>query len=195
MNFKLDVSKREKGTKGDLTSLRNSGRIPAVIYGQGKPAVSISMDKLEFARAYRKAVTELAFFDLVVEGRTLRTIIRDRQIHPVSRDIIHVDFLELHENKPIHLEIPVHFTGTPAGVENGGRLEELIHKIEISCLPKDVPDHIMADVKGLEIGQSLHVGDLKIENAQVITGADLAIAVVHAPKKDSSAAAAAPAEA
>jgi large subunit ribosomal protein L25 len=162
MNIKIKAKNREIGNKSDLTRFRNEGYIPAVIYGEGKIGKNILIDRIAFNKSYKKTIGEVAIFDIDVEGSKFSTFIKEKQIHPVTREIIHVDFVELHKGKPITLEIPINFVGEAKGAKEGGMVEYLHRSIVISCLPKDIPEEIEVDISHLGIGDALHFADLNL---------------------------------
>ncbi|MDY6915188.1 MAG: 50S ribosomal protein L25, partial [Candidatus Cloacimonadota bacterium] len=163
MNLKVEAQKRTTKKKSDLKQLRNEGQIPAIIYGQGKDGILININEADFFKIYRNSIGEVAFFDIDVEGKTYTTVIREKQVHPLTRKILHIDFMELREGKPITIDIPVQLSGEAEGVKKGGVLEFLVRNIQVTCLPKDVPDAIQIDVTDLDMGDAIHVADLEFD--------------------------------
>ncbi|MDD3051540.1 MAG: 50S ribosomal protein L25, partial [Candidatus Cloacimonetes bacterium] len=157
MNLKLEVQKRELVKKSELKTSRKNGYIPAVVYGEEFENVNIQIEKSIFAKQYKKSIGELAFFDLVIDGKEYRTIIKDKQIHPVSREILHVDFQVLHKGSPIAVHIPFKFIGEPVGIKTGGILEILQRNVEIIALPNDIVEDIEINLSTMEIGDSIHI--------------------------------------
>jgi large subunit ribosomal protein L25 len=122
-------------------------------------------------------------FELAIDGAPVRALIREIQRHPVRSQIIHVDFYEIHAGEKVALEVPVHLIGSPDGVRNGGGvLDQLIRELKIRVLPTDIPEHIDVDVTELRVGQSLHVSDLKIASAEILTEPTTAVCTVVAPR-------------
>src|SRR5213076_3036243 len=123
--------------------------------------------------------------ELAVDGMKTRTLIREIQRHPIRPDIIHVDFYEIHAEEKVKLKVPVHLVGNPDGVRNaGGVLDQVTREVEIEVMPDDIPDRVELDVTALKIGDSLHVRDLHIANATILTLADLTIATVVPPRAE-----------
>jgi len=123
--------------------------------------------------------------ELSVDGKTTKTLIREIQRHPVRPDIIHVDFYEIHAEEKVTLKVPVHLVGSPDGVRNaGGVLDQVTREVEIEVLPDNIPDRVELDVTALKIGDSLHVRDLQIPQATILTSADLTIATVVPPRAE-----------
>jgi large subunit ribosomal protein L25 len=183
MNIKIEAISRDNKKKSDMTNLRSAGFIPAIIYGEGKEGIKISLETLSFKRAYKKSIGEAAFFDIEIEGKIYNSIIKEKQIHPVTREFTHIDFLELHAGKTITLSIPVKYVGDPIGVAEGGLMEILKRDVEVSCLPKDVPEDIVVDVSKLKIGDSIHFGEITLpENLEPSMSDITTLVAVRAPK-------------
>ena len=176
----LAASPREKTGKGAARQARFAKQVPAVIYGHGRPAQSLMVDALLLEQALSGVEPESTLIELTVDGKKTRALIRD---------IIHVDFYEIHSGEKITLKVPVHLVGAPDGVRNGGGvLDQVTREVEIEVLPEHIPDRVELDVTTLKIGDSLHVRDLTIANAAILTGADLTIAVVVPPRAEEVAA-------
>jgi len=162
MNIKIDAEKRDLGKKSNLTELRNKGFIPGIIYGNGQEGIKISFNARNYTREYKKTIGEVAFFDITVEGKTYKTFIKEKQVHPLTREIVHIDFLELHKGKSITIEVPINFIGEAIGAKEGGVLEIIQRSVQVTCLPKDIPDEIRVDVSNLNIGDSIHFSDIDV---------------------------------
>tara|TARA_Y100000589_G_scaffold21081_1_gene17543 strand:+ start:86184 stop:86828 length:645 start_codon:yes stop_codon:yes gene_type:complete len=146
--------------------LRKNGNIPCVIYSKGKEAVHITVKNNELQKIiYNPSVFVL---NIKVDDKEYNTIIRDAQFHPISDNILHVDFLQLSENELVSLNIPVELTGNSIGVRNGGQLNLVMRKLLIKSLPKNLPDTIEIDITKLRIGQSIRIEDVKNENYDFI---------------------------
>ena len=185
----LAASPREKTGKGAARQARFAKQVPAVIYGHGRPAQALMVDALSLEQALAGIDPESTLIELTVDGKKTRTLIREIQRHPVRPDIIHVDFYEIHSGEKITLKVPVHLVGAPDGVRNGGGvLDQVTREVEIEVLPEHLPDRVELDVTALKIGESLHVRDLTIANAVILSGADLTIAVVVPPRAEEVAA-------
>jgi len=185
----LSATAREKTGKGAARQARFQKQIPAVIYGHGRTTQTLMVD----ARALEKALTgiepESTLIELTVDGKKARTLIREIQRHPIRPDIIHVDFYEIKADQKVTLKVPVHLVGTPDGVRNeGGVLDQVTKEVEIEVLPENIPDRVELDASALKIGDSLHVRDLTIPNAVILTGADLTIATIVPPRAEEVAA-------
>ena len=166
----INGSKRESVGKKATKALRNAGQIPCVLYG-------VEGDPLHFA------AEEISFKDLVYtpdvhtvkiklkDGNSFDAILQDIQFHPLTDAILHVDFYQIFDDKPISMEIPVHTEGVARGVKNGGVLRYNLRRLKVRGLPGDLPDYIVADVTKLKIGQKLYVtavasDDFKIQHPE-----------------------------
>ncbi len=178
MDFNLKVEKRVVAQKkSDNKNIRKEGYIPGVIYGDGKQGTLIKLRSNEFVKAYNKSLGELAFFNLEVDGKTYKTIIKDKQVHPSTRRVVHIDFMELTKGHTITVDIPIKLVGDSVGVVEGGIVDFLMHTISISCLPSQIISELEVDISNLAIGDTLRVADLPLGDLQA--NAEPEISVVH----------------
>ena len=181
----ISAQTRERTGKGAARQGRFKELVPAVIYGHGRAAQSLSVNSPALEKALKGVDPESTLIELTVDGKKTRALIREIQRHPVRPDIIHVDFYEIHADEKVRLKVPVHLAGTPDGVRNaGGVLDQVTREVEIEVLPEHIPDRVELDVSALTIGRSLHVRDLVIPSATILTHADLTIAVVVPPRAE-----------
>jgi len=179
----LGAQRRTDVGKGAARQARLGGRIPAVIYGHGRPPQSLTLSAAELKRALTGVEVSTALIDLDIEGTGTRVLVREIQRHPFKAEILHVDFLEIHAGEKLTLQLAVHLTGTPEGVRNGGGvLDQALREITIRVLPANIPDRFDVDVTNLRVGQSLHVSDLSIPNAEILTEGTKTVCSVVAPK-------------
>ena len=179
----LTVDVRTASGKKVAKALRYRGQLPAIVYGEGAESVACSVD-------YR-ALTDLlkahgrnAIISLSAGDTSQSTIIKDIQYHPLHDEILHVDFHRIDLTRKIVVEVPVHATGSAVGVRIGeGILEQMLHDIEVECLPTEIPDHVEIDVSDLDIGDSLHVSDIVLDGGDfsIVTDADRTLFAVAAP--------------
>src|SRR6266568_1750852 len=185
----LAASPRQATGKGGARQARFRGRVPAVIYGHGRDTQSLEVEAKALEKALQGVEPESTIIELAVEGKTVKTLIREIQRHPLRPDIIHVDFYEIHAAEKVTLKIPVHLVGNPDGVRNaGGVLDQVTREVEIEVLPENIPVRVELDVTALKIGDSLHVRDLNIPHATIPTLAELTIATVVPPRAEEVAA-------
>lgn len=178
----LSAEAREGVGKGPARQDRFAGNIPAVLYGPETTPKPISVNARAFRQAVKAADGTSAIFKLEVGGKSNMTIIRELQRDPVTSSIMHIDFHAISMTKPLNLSIPIHLVGIPSGVKNeGGIMQTTMREIEISCLPKNIPEHFEIDVTELNIGDSIHVEDISIQNADILTESRRTIVVISAP--------------
>src|SRR5216110_3917444 len=185
----LSATARDKTGKGAARQARFEKKVPAVIYGHGRATQPLMVDALALEKALTGIEPESTLIELTVDGKKARTLIREIQRHPLRPDIIHVDFYEIKADEKITLKVPVHLVGTADGVRNaGGVLDQVTREVEIEVLPENIPDRVELDANALKIGDSLHVRDLSIPNAKILTDAELTIATVVPPRAEEVAA-------
>ncbi len=193
----IKAEKREVSGKGIARSLRRNGLIPGVMYREGK-SLSIQLDKPELLRFLHRSGGEQVIVNLQFpDGENRLALVKDYQVDPVNRELLHTDFFEVSLKEPIKVVAAIHIVGEPIGVKReGGALQYGISQIEIECLPDNIPGHINVDVSELAAGHSLHVRDLSLpEGVTVLTHVEEMIATVALPKAEEEAAAAGPATA
>ncbi|CAM3952658.1 50S ribosomal protein L25/general stress protein Ctc [Mucilaginibacter galii] len=160
----ISGSPRENVGKRDAKELRYQGQVPAVLYG-GATQTHFSVSAADLKPVVYTPVVQ--FIDLDVAGVASQAIIKDMQFHPLTDEILHVDFLLLDESKPVTIEIPILLTGTSPGVKMGGKLTQKLRKLRIKALPKDHLDTIEVSIEGLEVGSSVRVRDIKLPNLTI----------------------------
>lgn len=164
-SFAINGTKRAAQTKQEIKNLRAQGMVPCVLYG-GKQQIHFSAPVLAFkGLVYTPDVHTV---DLTVDGVTYKAIMKDIQFHPVTDSILHIDFLELNENKKVTMDLPVRITGNSVGVRAGGQLITKMRKLKISALPNQLPDFISISIDNLNIGDSVRVRDLSIEGVELL---------------------------
>jgi len=198
--IKLQATARGGAGKGAARAVRREGRVPGVVYGDKKEPQNISFAYNELQPHVNTGRFMSTLVDLEVDGTVVRAIPRDIQFEPVRDFISHVDFLRLGKGARIHVEIPVHFKNhlDSPGIKKGGVLNIVRHEIDLYCPADFIPDEILIDLTGLEIGQSIHISAVKLpENVTpAIRERDFTIATIAAPaglKEEEAAAAEAPA--
>ncbi len=188
MIFKIEAVQRKTERKSDLNKLRKEGFIPAVVYGKGIEPLDITMDKTEFMKLYKKSFNELVFYEVMVGGIEYHTLLKERQIHPVSREILHVDFMVVPHDQMIELDIPLKFVGTPEGVKEGGIMDVVRRTLRIQCLEKNIPQDIEVDISNLQIGEAFHVHQLPEDKWNVKDNPENALVTIQAKKVETAAA-------
>jgi large subunit ribosomal protein L25 len=180
----LKAVAREQTTKGELNRLRAGGQIPAVIYGGGESATQIFLDEKEFMKV-ASGISESTILGIDVAGTRRRAFVKARQRDSLTNKIIHVDFLEVFSGRMIHARVPLRLVGTPAGVREGGILENPAHEIEVQCDPDYLPERIDVDVSELHANHSIHVRELPaLDKVKVLSSPELVVAVVKFVKEE-----------
>ncbi|MBA3645783.1 MAG: 50S ribosomal protein L25/general stress protein Ctc [Gemmatimonadaceae bacterium] len=180
----MNAAKRDNAGKGAARTLRGQGQVPAIIYGHKRQPQSLAINSRDLDKLLSTISAESTVIELNLDGTMARTLIREIQRHPFKRQILHVDFQELVAGEKVVVSIPVVLMGVPEGVRlGGGILDQTMRELEIKCDPADIPNHIEADVTGLQIGSSLHARDLKIpEGVEVMDDLDNTVCIVAAPR-------------
>lgn len=168
----LSGSLRENVGKKDAKAVRNEGSVPCVIYGKGEQNyVAIRHVELE------KIIVSpnVYIVNIAADGKNFKAIIQDIQFHPLTDKILHVDFLELEDNKKVKIDIPVKLVGRSRGVMNGGRLQQVFRKLKVYAYPSDLPDTIEVDITNLRIGGMIRVGQLETDKLQMLNPANAVV--------------------
>jgi large subunit ribosomal protein L25 len=176
----LAVKSRKDLKKTVTKRLRKEGQIPAVVYGHKEP-ISISIDGREFEKKFHK-VSENTIITLIEDGNDIADVLlKDYQEDITREQITHLDFYEVERGKKLKTKIPVTTEGSSIGVKTGGILAQMLHELNVECLPKDIPATIVVNVEALNIGDSIHLGDLPaIEGVKFLESEDqIVVHVVH----------------
>lgn len=180
---KLEIINREQVGSQVAKILRKEGKIPANFYYSGEENLNLAIDK----KVFRKAIhTGQHVFEVELNSKTQYVMIKEVQYHPVTDEIIHIDLMRVRRDVKMTLSVPIILEGTASGVKEGGILTQNLTTLEISCLPSDVPDHIVVDVSEFEMNHVMNVGEIKVEdNIEIITSADMDVLAVIPPKEES----------
>ncbi|MCK5736561.1 MAG: 50S ribosomal protein L25 [Spirochaetaceae bacterium] len=177
----LVAEKREASTKGAARVIRRNGRIPAVLYGEGEPK-AVSVDAREWALGFQN-ISGNMIVKLKVGNDEHNVLVKDTQDDILTGSVYHIDFYAIHAGKKLTTFVPVRLEGVPVGVREGGILEQKVERVEVICLPKDMPEIFIFDVSDLDVGDSLHLSSLEIpEGVEFRTDTSLTVAVVTHPK-------------
>jgi large subunit ribosomal protein L25 len=206
----LRAEPRDRAGKGAARAARRSGRVPGVLYGEGKPATLISLDPKELAKEVQRPGFFARLLNVQLDGTTHRTLPRDVQLDPINDHPIHVDFLRVSAGTKITVAVPVKFTNaeTSPGIRRGGMLNIARHAIDLVCPVENIPDVLTISLEGMEIGDSIHITAVKLpEGTRPTITRNFTVASIAAPTavrdeqvaaiaaaKAAEAAAAAPAE-
>jgi large subunit ribosomal protein L25 len=157
----LEAQPRTPGNKNDARRVRRSGKVPGVVYGAGKAALSVSLDPRQVTRILNSQTGHNTIFELAVAGERAQAMIVDWQYEPVKGALLHIDLKRIAMDQKLTVEVPIVLKGEAVGVkQQGGILEQMLREVEIECLPGDIPNSIEADVSELVFGKVLRVADL-----------------------------------
>jgi large subunit ribosomal protein L25 len=167
----LDARRRPGSGKSEARSLRREGRVPAVAYGADLHATALSVDARELYHALRTDAGTNAVLRLSLDGDSHLALARQIQRHPVRREVLHVDFVTVSRTVKVSVEVPIHLEGADdaPGVDEGGVVSQELYALPVEVLPLEVPDQILADISGLNIGDVLHVRDLTVPAGVEVT--------------------------
>ena len=162
-------------------ALRKTGKVPGIYYGHGQQNIPVALSAPTLTPLYSSSETYVINLKLD-DGSSHLCVLRDVQLDPVSEKPVHFDLFGLNENEKLTIQIPVKLTGgIPKGVREGGILQHVLHKLKVSCLPKDIPDHIEINVEELTINRSVHVKDVTIPNVTILENETSTIVAVVPP--------------
>lgn len=181
----LAAERRDRAGKGAARATRRAGRIPAVIYGDGKEPVLISLEPRSFSKVLHREGFFAKLLDITVDGETHRTLPRDVQLHPVTDAPLHVDFMRVSGKTKITVGVPVRFVNheKAPGLKRGGILNVVRHDLELICTADNIPDNITVDLEGYDIGDTIHFSSVTLPEGTrpVISDRDFTIASIAAP--------------
>ena len=181
---KLEAQQRNAFGKQSARDLRKAGGVPAVLYGRAQGTLAIQLDARTF-RQFLRTYGENVIINMEVSaGNTETVIIKEIQRHPVDKHrLIHADFIRISLDEPVTSAVPVVLVGTPPGVQQGGVLESPLREVSLHCLPMQMPNNITIDVGHLDIGDSVHVSDLTLdEEIDILDEPERIIAMVSQPR-------------
>ena len=181
-SIKVVASRRGESGKGAANRLRATGKIPAVAYGKQLPAQALAVSPDALKQVFASAYGNNNVIELDVEGKDkLTVLLRDYQYHPVSRQLLHADFVQIHLDQPVDVEVPLELTGKPVGVIKGGTLRQVFRKLPIRALPNDIPVKVVYDVTNLDLDGHVAPKDLNLpEGVSVRLPAEQTVAaIVH----------------
>lgn len=188
------TARAELGKKA-AKAIRNSGNVPCVLYGEkkdanGQPeAIHFSVSEKEINKLIY--TPHIYLVDINIDGEDHKGILKEVQFHPVKDNVLHVDFLEVHAEKPIVMGVPIAPQGLAEGVRAGGRLITMVRKLNVKALYSAIPEKLNIDVTALQLGKSIKVGDLHFENLELVTPKEVIVCTVKMTRAAMGAAAAA----
>lgn len=184
-NVNMTAEPRDGSGKNDNNKLRESGKIPAVVYGRGEQTRSVAIDAHETELLFSKIHVENTVISLSIGGEkgAVKTLVREVQKHPARGHVLHVDFYQIHAGEMVNIQIPLAFVGASVGVKNGGMLQHTMDELDIRVSADNIPERIEVDVTDLEVGDSIHVRDLKVPaGVEVLDAPDRSVCSVIPPQ-------------
>ncbi|MDW5472635.1 50S ribosomal protein L25/general stress protein Ctc [Staphylococcus equorum] len=157
------IIRQGKQTRSDLKTLRNTGKVPAIVYGYGTKNTSVKVDEVEFIKVIRE-VGRNGVIELGVGSKTIKVMVSDYQFDPLKNQITHIDFLAINMTEERTVEVPVHLIGEAAGAKEGGVVEQPLFNLEVTATPDNIPEAIEVEISELEIGGTISVEDIKVSS-------------------------------
>ncbi|MDU0440450.1 50S ribosomal protein L25/general stress protein Ctc [Staphylococcus haemolyticus] len=155
------IIRQGKQTRSDLKKLRNTGKVPAVVYGYGTKNTSVKVDEVEFIKVIRE-VGRNGVIDLGVGSKSIKVMVSDYQFDPLKNQITHIDFLAINMTEERTVDVPVHLVGEAAGAKEGGVVEQPLFDLQVTATPENIPESIEVDITELEVNDSYSVSDIKV---------------------------------
>lgn len=194
--FTLDAEVRTDLGKGASRRLRHADKVPAILYGAGKDPVALTLDHNKVIQAQEFEAFYSHVLTLNIGGEQVEALVKDMQRHPFKPKVTHLDFQRVDANQKLHTQVPLHFINedsAPSIKTDGGHAEHHMNEVDITCLPANLPEFIEVDLMEVELGQTLHLSDLKlpegVSSVELAKGEDHDLAVVTVKKAKGAAAA------
>ncbi len=165
MQFEFTAFPRAAEGRGASRRLRRSGRAPGIVYGGTVAPTPIELDHNALFHALRNEAFHASILTMKLDGSATKVLLRDVQMHPFKNEILHIDFQRVDENKKIHMKVPLHFVNgevSPAVKLSGAVVSHVANDVDVSCLPRDLPEFIEVDLSNLDVGKPIHASELKV---------------------------------
>ena len=181
--YKLDIEHRKVVGKKATKALRKGGKVPSVLYYKGEEPVSLYVDK---QLLYKAMKSDQRIYEIDINSESQYVMIKEIQYHPVTDEVIHLDFMRVRRSEKITISVPIILVGKSTGVTEGGILTQSMNQIEISCYPTNVPDHIEVNIDDLVLNASISVADISIDDGdvEIISPDNLNVASVVTPREE-----------
>ena len=181
--------------RSGVRKIRSSGRVPAVVYGRHNPPQNLEIETKAIQNLFQHSASENILVDLAIEGNgnsKRLALVQEIQHHPLSGKLLHIDLHEVTETEKVTVTVPVETVGEPIGVKtSGGILEHVLFRLKVRALPKDLPEYLEVDVSALDLGQSIHLGEIKPPaNVEILGDKKVVVISVAAPVTEAQEAAA-----
>lgn len=189
MQIEISANARKLHGTGACRRLRASGKLPGVVYGGDGTTQAIEMDHKDMYYKLKLEAFHASILTLNIDGNPVQVVLRDYQMHPFKQQILHIDFQRINQNKKMHVKLPLHFVNAehaPGVKLSGGMISHILTEVEVSCLPKDLPEFITVDLSEMKIGSILHLSDLTlpagVEIPALTRGDDQAVVTLSVPR-------------
>ena len=178
--YKLDIETRESVGKKSTKAIRRDGKIPSTLYFKGDEPESIAIDKIKLYQALK---SDQRVYEVELGGQSQYVMVKAVQYHPVTDEIIHLDFMRVRRSEKMTISVPLVLVGKPIGVVEGGILSQALNQIEISCFPTNVPDQIEVNIDKMELNSSISVADVSTddEEVEILSSSEINVATITAP--------------
>ncbi len=173
----LKANIRDYKGRSDSNTARREGKVPGVFYLKNEKNISIEVEALDLRPLIYTSETNIVNLELS-DGSSELCMLKDVQFDPITDAVTHFDLMGLIKGQKVKFEVPINLEGIPVGVKAGGVLTQTLQKVEVMCMPKDLPQHITADVTHLEAGEGLSVGDLVIEGIEILSAPEQSVAII-----------------
>lgn len=157
----IELNAQARDIKQKARNIRHTGNIPAVLYNHGKTD-HIQVDAKDIMHMFAHGVSESQLINIKLEGKSEAAFVKDYQVHPLSEEILHIDFYRITYGEKLRTYVPIHLVGKSVGEKEGGVLETFLHEVEVETYPKNMVASFEVDISHLEIGDSIHVEDIKL---------------------------------
>lgn len=190
--MKIEVTAYPRAQQGSGASrrLRAAGRVPGIVYGADKAAQPVELEHKQLLRHLGQEAFHASLLDMTMNGEKFQVLLRDYQMHPWKKQVLHVDFQRIDKNRKIHMRVPLHFVNAeiaPGVKAGGGVVQQIMTALDIQCLPDDLPAYIEVDLKDMELNDILHVNELAmpkgVEPVAWLKKDNPAVVSVHVPKE------------
>ena len=181
--YKLDIETRESVGKKSTKAIRRDGKIPSTLYFKGDEPENIAVDKIKLYQALK---SDQRVYEVEIGGDSQYVMVKAVQYHPVTDEIIHLDFMRVRRSEKMTISVPLVLVGKPIGVVEGGILSQALNQIEISCFPTNVPDQIEVNVDKMELNSSISVADVSTddEEVEILSSSEINVATITAPSAE-----------
>ncbi len=177
----LKANVREYKGQSEVNAARRQGKVPGVFYLKNEKNIPIEVEALDLRPLVYTSESRIVDLQLN-DGSSELCVLREVQFDPITDEVMHFDLMGLIRGQKIVFEVPVLLQGTAVGVKSGGVLTQILHRVEVECMPKDLPEHISADITHLEAGDTLTVSELRIEGVEILNDPEQPVAIVGHPR-------------